>query len=70
MTLAMNYKFLSRQKKEIMTNAKLKVWKNSFSLNYLHLRVEDYHSPSIEEMESTVKFIENEIEEKRAVLVH
>ena len=39
-------------------------------LNYLHLRVEDYHSPSIEEMESTVKFIENEIEGKRAVLVH
>jgi len=39
-------------------------------LNYLHLRVQDYHSPSIEEMESTVKFIENEIEGKRAVLVH
>jgi atypical dual specificity phosphatase len=39
-------------------------------LNYLHLRVEDYHSPSIEEIESTVKFIENEIEGKRAVLVH
>jgi atypical dual specificity phosphatase len=36
----------------------------------LHLRVEDYHSPSIEEIESTVKFIENEIEGKRAVLVH
>jgi len=39
-------------------------------LNYLHLRVEDYHSPSIEEIESTVKFIDNEIEGKRAVLVH
>ena len=39
-------------------------------LNYLHLRVEDYHSPSIEEIESTVIFIENEIEAKRAVLVH
>ena len=39
-------------------------------VNYLHLRVEDYHSPSIEEIESTVKFIENEIEWKRAVLVH
>lgn len=38
--------------------------------NYLHLRVEDYHSPSIEEIESTVKFIDNEIEGKRAVLVH
>lgn len=39
-------------------------------INYLHLRVEDYHSPSIEEIDSTVKFIENEIEAKRAVLVH
>ena len=39
-------------------------------LNYLHLRVEDYHAPTIEEIASTVKFIENEIEGKRAVLVH
>ena len=39
-------------------------------INYLHLKVEDYHSPSIEEIESTVKFIENEMEAKRAVLVH
>ena len=39
-------------------------------INYLHLRVEDYHSPSIEEIESTVKFIENEIEAERPVLVH
>lgn len=33
-------------------------------VNYLHLRVEDYHSPSIQEIDSTVKFIENEILEK------
>jgi len=39
-------------------------------VNYLHLRVEDYHSPSIQEIDSTVKFIENEILEKRPVLVH
>jgi atypical dual specificity phosphatase len=39
-------------------------------VNYLHLRVEDYHSPSIQEIDSTVKFIENEIVEKRPVLVH
>lgn len=44
--------------------------RTSKKLNYMHLRVEDYHSPSIEEIESTVKFIENEIEGKRAVLVH
>ena len=39
-------------------------------INYLHLRVEDYHSPTVEEIDSTVKFIENEIKEKRPVLVH
>jgi atypical dual specificity phosphatase len=39
-------------------------------INYLHLRVEDYHAPTVEEIDSTVKFIENEIEAKRAVLVH
>lgn len=39
-------------------------------INYLHLRVEDYHSPSIEQIDSTVNFIKNEIEAKRPVLVH
>ena len=43
---------------------------NRGKINYLHLRVEDYHSPTIEEIDSTVKFIENEIKEKRGVLVH
>jgi len=39
-------------------------------INYLHLRVEDYHSPTVQEIDSTVKFMENEIKEKRPVLVH
>jgi atypical dual specificity phosphatase len=39
-------------------------------INYLHLRVEDYHSPTVEEIDSTVKFMESEIKEKRPVLVH
>jgi atypical dual specificity phosphatase len=39
-------------------------------INYLHLRVEDYHSPSIEQIDSTVNFIKNEIDAKRPVLVH
>lgn len=43
---------------------------NVKKINYLHLRVEDYHAPAVEEIDSTVKFIENEIEMKRAVLVH
>ena len=39
-------------------------------INYFHLRVEDYHSPSIGEIDSTVNYIRNEIEAKRPVLVH
>ena len=39
-------------------------------INYLHLRVEDYHSPTVQEIDSTVKFIENEIKANRPVLVH
>jgi atypical dual specificity phosphatase len=39
-------------------------------VNYLHLRVEDYHSPTVHEIDSTVKFIENEIKSNRPVLVH
>jgi atypical dual specificity phosphatase len=39
-------------------------------INYLHLRVEDYHSPTVNEIDSTVKFIENEIKANRPVLVH
>jgi atypical dual specificity phosphatase len=39
-------------------------------VNYLHLRVEDYHSPTVREIDSTVKFIENEIKSNRPVLVH
>lgn len=45
-------------------------YNNIKKINYLHLRVEDYHAPAVEEIDSTVKFIENEIEAKRAVLVH
>ena len=44
--------------------------KNFEKVNYLHLKVEDYHSPTIQEIDSTVKFIENEIVAKRPVLVH
>lgn len=40
------------------------------NVNYLHLTVEDYHAPTVEEIDSTVKFIENEIKANRPVLVH
>ena len=39
-------------------------------MNYLHLYVEDYKVPSIQKMDSTVQFIENEIKLKRPVMVH
>ena len=44
--------------------------KNPEKINYMHLRVEDYHSPTVQEIDSTVKFIENEIKSNRPVLVH
>jgi len=37
---------------------------------YLHLKVEDYHAPSINELTSTITYIENRIRENRPVLVH
>ena len=37
---------------------------------YLHLKVEDYHAPSISELTSTIAYIENRIRESRPVLVH
>ena len=39
-------------------------------INYLHLYVEDYKVPSIQKIDSTVQFIENEIKLKRPVMVH
>ena len=39
-------------------------------MNYLHLYVEDYKVPSIQKIDSTVQFIENEIKLKRPVMVH
>jgi atypical dual specificity phosphatase len=39
-------------------------------MNYLHLYVEDYNVPSIQDIDSTVKFIENEIKLSRSVMVH
>ncbi|HJS64624.1 MAG TPA: dual specificity protein phosphatase family protein [Nitrososphaeraceae archaeon] len=53
-------------------NNKLDRIKNSQEnkMNYLHLYVEDYKVPSIQKMDSTVEFIENEIKVKRPVMVH
>lgn len=41
------------------------------TINYLHLPVEDYKAPTIEQLKSAISFIENEIRLNRAaVLVH
>ena len=40
------------------------------NVNYLHLRVEDFGSPSIEEIDSTVEYIQHQIDNKRPVMVH
>lgn len=39
-------------------------------VNYLHLRVEDFGSPSIEEIDSTVEYIQHQIDNKKPVMVH
>ena len=40
------------------------------NINYLHLRVEDFGAPSIEETASTVNYIQHQIDNRRPVLVH
>src|ERR1044071_3001951 len=45
--------------------------KSLSTINYLHLPVEDYRAPTIEQLKSAISFIENEIKFNRsAVLVH
>ena len=40
------------------------------NINYLHLRVEDFGAPSIEEIVSTVDYIQHQIDNKMPVMVH
>lgn len=39
-------------------------------IDYLHLRVEDYGAPSLEELDNTVKYIQSQIAEKKPVMIH
>lgn len=39
-------------------------------VNYLHLRVDDYDAPSLEELDRTVNFIDTQITNERPVNVH
>jgi atypical dual specificity phosphatase len=40
------------------------------NINYLHLRVEDFGAPSIEEIASTVDYIQHQIDNTKPVIVH
>jgi atypical dual specificity phosphatase len=40
------------------------------NVNYLHLRVEDYGAPSIEEIDNTVDYIQHQIDNGKPVVVH
>jgi len=40
------------------------------NINYLHLRVEDFGAPSIEEIVSTVDYIQHKIDNRMPVMVH
>jgi atypical dual specificity phosphatase len=43
---------------------------NVNSVDYFHLKVEDYGAPSIEEMDNTVDFIQRQIANEEPVMVH
>jgi atypical dual specificity phosphatase len=45
-------------------------WFDGGDIDYLHLRVEDFGAPTVEEMAEVVNFIDKTISSGRAVLVH
>jgi atypical dual specificity phosphatase len=45
-------------------------WFDGSDIDYLHLRVEDFGAPSVEEMDEAVNFIDKKIRSGRSVLVH
>ncbi len=45
-------------------------WFNGSDVSYLHLDVEDFGAPTIEELDSSVKFIEEQMARGRSVMVH
>lgn len=42
----------------------------SQKLDYMHLKVDDFCAPSLESLESTVRYIDQQINEEKPVLVH
>jgi atypical dual specificity phosphatase len=45
-------------------------WFDGGDIDYLHLRVEDFGAPTVEEMDEAVNFIDKKIRSGRPVLVH
>jgi len=45
-------------------------WFNGSDLQYLHLYVEDFGAPQIEQIDQAVRFIDRQISERRPVTVH
>ena len=43
---------------------------NSDDVDYFHLHVEDYGAPSIEEIDNTIDYIQQQISNKKPVMVH
>jgi len=47
------------------------IWvNNGQEVGYLHLRVDDFDAPSLEEIDSAVEFIESEMAKGKPVMVH
>jgi atypical dual specificity phosphatase len=45
-------------------------WFDGNDVSYLHVKVEDFGAPSIEELDDSVRFIEEQLEKSRPVMVH
>ena len=45
-------------------------WFNGNDISYLHLRVEDFDAPSIEDLVMSVSFIEEQLRSNKPVMVH
>jgi atypical dual specificity phosphatase len=45
-------------------------WFDSSDIDYMHLRVEDFGAPTVEELDEAVDFIDKKISSGRPVLVH
>lgn len=43
---------------------------NGDDVDYFHLRVEDYSAPSLEEIDNTIDYIQQQISNKKPVMVH